>query len=228
MNRPTKLLILILLSMSVLIIYNETNNRNYNILNIGDSISLGTNSYGIKDYSYIDYYKDYLENNKYKVIVNNNYSNKELSIKELLQEIKTSPSIKKDLIEAHILILEIGYNDLLYKVSIEENITKNKLNVIIREIEDNYNNLIKEINKYYKKQIIVIGFHKSNIDNYYLNLGIKKLNKVLQSNKKVSYIDTYLLLNNNKVYMNNPNSYYPNKEAYQLIANEIIEKTLEK
>ena len=94
MNRPTKLLILILLSMSVLIIYNETNNRNYNILNIGDSISLGTNSYGIKDYSYIDYYKDYLENNKYKVIVNNNYSNKELSIKELLQEIKTSPSIK--------------------------------------------------------------------------------------------------------------------------------------
>lgn len=228
MNRSTKLLILILLSMSVLIIYNETSNKKYNILNIGDSLSLGTNSYGIKDYSYIDYYKDYLKRNKYNVIVNNNYSNKELSIKELLKEIKTSPYIKRDLTEAHSLILQIGYNDLLYKLSIDDNINTNKLNRIIQEINNDYNDLIKEITKYYKRQIIVVGLYKSNKDDYYINLGIKKLNNILSSNKKISYIDTYLLLNNMKEFFNNPNSHYPNKEAYQLIANEIIEKTLEK
>ena len=70
--------------------------------------------------------------------------------------------------------------------------------------------------------------NKEDAMNYYINLGIKKLNNILSSNKKISYIDTYLLLNNMKEFFNNPNSHYPNKEAYQLIANEIIEKTLEK
>ena len=70
MNRITKLLILITISLAVYFIYNNTNNKTLKIMSIGDSYSLGINSYGIKDYGYIDYYKDLLEEENKEVIIN--------------------------------------------------------------------------------------------------------------------------------------------------------------
>ena len=88
MNRITKLLILITISLSVYFIYNNTNNKTLKIMSIGDSYSLGINSYGIKDYGYIDYYKDLLEEENKEVIINTEYSKKDLSMKDLLLKIK--------------------------------------------------------------------------------------------------------------------------------------------
>ena len=227
MNRKIKLLILLLLSMSVYFIYQSTKNNTYTITNIGDSLSLGINSYGIKEYSYVDYYKEYLSNIKNNIIVNN-IKDKELSISNLLLTIKNKQSIKKDLYDTDILILTIGYNDLIYDISIEDNINELKLNNIIKKININYNELIKEIRKYYKEKIIVIGYPTSNKDNIYINKGIIRLNNILKNNKEIIYIDTYNLLSNRRKYFSNPNSNYPNKYAYMTISNKIIEKTLEK
>ena len=227
MNKIIKLTILLFLSLQVFFIYQATKENTIKLLAIGDGLSLGINSYGIENYGYIDYYKDYLKENHQQVEVINN-STKDLSISNLLTILKNTPEIKRDLTEAHILILTIGYNDLIYQLSLDENLNDNELNHITNIINNNYQQLITEIRKYYKEKIIVVGYFKSNKDNYYLNKGIRNLNNILKSNDEITYIDTYNLLNNRKKYFSNPTSYYPNNEAYKAISNKIISKTLEK
>ena len=225
MKKAIKLLILIIISLSVYFIYQQTKNDNKKVLCIGDGLSLGINSYGIKDYGYIDYYKDYLQERTEELTVIKEYSNKGLSIKELLQNIKTNNKLKRDLMESHILFLTVGYNDLLYKFSLEDNMDTQKFDKIIRGIKTDYLNLIKEIKKYYKNEIIVIGYYKSYKDDYYMNMGISKLNKIIRLNEDVTYLDTYQLLSNHSKYFSNNDSYYPNRLGYEAIANKIIENT---
>lgn len=227
MNRITKLLILITISLSVYFIYNNTNNKTIKIMSIGDSYSLGINSYGIKDYGYIDYYKELLEEENKEVKINTEYSKKDLSIKDLLLKIKYDKNIKRYLIESNIIVLNIGYNDLLYKLSLEEAIYHNNLNIIKKEIENSYNNLITEIKKYHNGPIIVVGYPYINEDNYYYNNGLRSLNKILKNNKNICYINTEKLLKDSNTYFSNPNNNYPNKKGYLLIAKKIIEKTLD-
>ena len=218
MNRPIKLLILIILSLSVYFIYQSTKQSNIQILSLGDGLSIGINSYTITEYSYLNYYEDYLKSKNIKVKIINNYSKEDLTIHELLEEIKTNNYIKRDLMESHLLFINVGYNDLLYKLSLEEDISIPKLNNIIAEIDTEYKELLTEINKYYKNKIIVIGYPKSNKEDFYTNLGVRKLNRVLCTN---NFIDTYNLLSNRNEYFSNPNSFYPNRQGYKRIYEEI-------
>lgn len=221
MNRPIKLLILIILSLSVYFIYQRTKESNIQILSLGDGLSKGINSYTIVEYSHLNYYEDYLKSKNIKVKVIDEYSKEDLTIHELLELIKNNNYLKRDLMESHLLFITIGYNDLLYKLSLEDDISIPKLNNIIDEINIEYKELLTEINKYYKNKIIVVGYPKSNKDDYYLNLGIRKLNRILNSN---TYIDTYNILNDRNKYFSNPNSYYPNRQGYMRIYEEILSK----
>lgn len=226
MKKILKLVILFIISMSVYYIYKGTKDSNTIILNIGDELAVGINSFGIDDYSYADYYKLKIESYNTNVEIINNYAEDNLSLKLLQEKLKNTNEIKKDLINSHILFICLGYNDLKYKLSLEENININRLNLIISQIESDYNNVIKEIRKYYKNKIIVIGYYNTNSTDYYLNNGIIKLNRVLKNNKDVVFIDTYNEIKGD-YYLSNPGSYYPNNKAYQLIADKIIAKTLE-
>jgi len=228
MNKVYKFIFLIILSCSVYFIYQHTKNSVTTIANIGDSLSQGINSYGITEHSYAEYYQDYLLENNQKVILNNDYSIKDSTIKNLLEQVKNNPHLKNIISESNLIILTSGYNDLVYKLSITDKINKIELERILKEIETDYNNLISEIRKYSKKQIFVIGYYNSNKKEYYLNQGIKELNKILMSNKEIDYIDTYNLLSNRDKYFSNPNSNYPNRFGYIEISNKIIAKTLEK
>ena len=225
MNKLLKLIFLILLSLTVYLIYNNTNDSYYVITNIGDKLSTGTNSYGIKEKSYIDLYQEYLTKEKKKVIVDNTYSSKNQTISNMLQLIKENPTVKRKLMDSNILIITLGYNDLIYSLTTEEKNSEYIRDKVIKEIDNNYNKLINEIEKYYHHEIIVLGYYKYNKDKY-INDGIIELNKVLKQNKKVHFIDTYNLLNNNK-YFSNYNSYYPNSRGYYEISKKIISKTLE-
>ena len=166
--KAIKLLILIVLSLSVYFIYNYTN-KTTKILIVGDK--------------QITKIKPTFSNNK--VIINNKYASKKLSTKDLLKKIKLERNIKRYLIESHYLILSIGYNDLVYDLSLEDNINNHHYNKITESIENDYNKLIKEIRKYYKNKIIVIGYSRSKKEDYYLNIGIRKLNQILKNNKEV-------------------------------------------
>ena len=218
MNRPIKLLILILLSLSVYFIYQSTKQSNIQILSLGDGLSKGINSYTIVEYSHLNYYEDYLKKQNKEVTLISKYSKNDLTIHELLEIVKTNNYLKRDLMESHKLFITVGYNDLLYKMSLENDISIPKLNKIIDEINTEYKELLTEIKKYYKNEIIIVGYPKSNKDDYYINLGIRKLNRVLNTN---TYIDTYNLLNNRNKYFSNPNCYYPNRLGYKKIFLEI-------
>ena len=218
MNRPIKLLILILLSLSVYFIYQLTKESNIQILSLGDGLSKGINSYTIVESSHLNYYEEYLKSKKIQVKVISDYSKEDLTIHELLELVKNNNYLKRDLMESHLLFITVGYNDLLYKLSLEDNISIPKLNKIIDEINIEYKELLKEIKKYYKNEIIIVGYPRTNKDDYYLNLGIRKLNRLLNTN---TFIDTYNLLNNGNKYFSNPNSYYPNRLGYKRIYEEI-------
>ena len=221
MNKCIKLLSLIILSLSVYFIYLNTENKVLNILVIGDNYSQGINSYGIKEYSYIDYTLEELETNK--EIKLKKYITKDQSITNTLNYIKLTSDIKGYLKDAHILILNIGYNDLIYKLSIKEyNQTNNN---IYNEISNDYNNLLQEIRKYYKREIIVIGYPLYKDTS--INTSIIKLNNIL-NNDNISYIDTNKILSNREKYFSNPHNNYPNRNGYLELSKEIIRKTLEK
>ncbi len=228
MKKLLKLLFLIFIILSVFFIYIKTKDSKYTILSLGDNLSLGIDSYGIKGPSYIDFYKNYILKKKETVIKNDQYSRKDLTINALLQELKENNNLKKDLSSANILILTVGYNDLIYKINLNENINSDILKKEVQEIQKDYLNLLKEIRKYYKNKIVVIGYFASNKTDYYINTGIKELNKTLQSAKNITYIDTYDLLKPKRKYFSNKNSYYPNLQGYLRISKKIIIKTLEK
>ena len=215
MHRKLKLLFLLILSSSVYFIFQNNNREVTNIVNIGDGLSQGINSYGFKEYSYIDYYKDSQNNNS--ININNDYSNKKLSFHEFNILLKTSPSLKRTLREADQVFITLGYNDLIYNLALEEN-----NNEIIVGIQREYTKCLQEIKKYYKKKPIVIGYYNS-YNNEELNIYINKLNKVLQT-EDIIYINTSKIIDSPK-YFSNPHSYYLNREGYQAISKEIMKKT---
>lgn len=225
MNKLIKLISLIIISLSVYFIYYKTYNSYYQITTIGDRLSQGNNTKN-KDNNYIEYYKEYLKQEKNKVIIDSAYTKKNQTIESYLQLLKNSPKAKRKLIDSNIVIITLGYNDLIYNLSIEEEKNNNTLKSIIKKIKKDYNELIDEINKYYHKDIIVVGYNK-NYNDSYINKGIIELNKVLKDNKKVCFIDTYNLLINRYKYYSNSNSFYPNDNGYYEITKKIISKTLE-
>lgn len=228
MKKLLKLIILIVVCSSVFNIYQKTKHNTYSILNIGDEFSISINSYGIKDYSPVSYYKNELLKTYKKVKINNEYSSYENSLMHMLEKVKNNNSIRKELQNSNQVILTLGYNDLVYKLNINEELNSSKFYKIITEIENVYTELIKEIRKYTTNEIIVILYPDTYKDDYYLKKGIVYLNKLLKENKEVTYIDTYDLLSNREKYFSNPYSYYPNRYGYLEISREIIRKTLEK
>ncbi len=225
MIKTIKLVILIIISLSVYFIYQNTKNTNIKILNLGDKLSQGFNSSGVKGYGFINYYQEYLYASTRKVDVNNEYSKKYLTINELLLQIKEKPRLKRELAESDIIFLTIGYNDLVYKINLEETTNRKNINILFTQTIKEYNKLIKEIRKYYKEEIICVGYYKPNNKDYNLDLGIKRLNFFLETQKEITYINTYKLLADKKKYFSNPNSYYPNELGYKKIFQEIIKQT---
>ena len=225
MNKFIKLISLIIISLSVYIIYNKTNNSCYKITNIGDKLSLGVDNNSVEK-GYIDFYKEYIKREKKKVIIDNSYSNKNQTLNNTLLLIKNNSEIKRKIIDSNLIIITLGYNDLMYSINTEEKNDTVTMKRIFKEINNNYNMLINEITKYYHKDILVIGYYKNYNDDH-INKGIVELNKILEKNKYVYYIDTYNTLNNREKYFNNPNSYYPNRRGHFEITKKIISKTLE-
>lgn len=236
-KKHKKLIMLILTIISIFFIYKINNKNNINYTTIGDGFSVGIDSYGVIDYGYSDYIKDYLEkNNKLNRYIKS-FSYQNISIETLYEQILSNKKLKlgeeeinirKTLRETNILTLSIGLNDLLYQFNITKEQTPNSINSALKEIEKNFNNLIDEIKKYYPKEIYVMGYYNVILENEQLNKAIKSLNKIYEKNENVIYVPTYELFKNNPSFCSNPNSIYPNRIGYQAIANEFIVKISKK
>ena len=232
LNRRQKLLTLIILSLTIIVIYKKTNNNNINYVNLGDGLAKGIDSYGINDYGYSDYFRDYLkETNKLKDY-SNEFTNEEMTIKSLTNTLITNKkmfhnnkktSIKEILRDADYLTISIGMNDLMYKLNIRNDYSEFNLNRIIYEIEKDFNELINEIKKVYPHKIYIIGQYSNNKDIFYKD-SVKKLNNIYKNNPDVTYISTLDIINNKDVFFSNPYSYYPNYKGYKYIYYKMLDK----
>lgn len=231
-KKHIKLLIFILVIISIYLIYKLNNNNNLTYIALGDGYASGENSYGIVDYGYSDYLKDYLKKNNNLNFYSKKFSSDDIMITTLyeniiinkkVQEQDRTINIKQSLRESSIVTLSIGLNDLIYKISLEENyITNSKLDKIVNDTYKDFQSLIKEIKKYYLGEIYVIGYPRKNIKDNNLNEALRKLNNLYKDNEDVTYIDTYYIFKNNSNYLSNPNSIYPNIKGYKAISDEII------
>ena len=164
MNRLKKCMILLGMSLSVFFIYKNTYHSKIKLLVIGDSLSISKNHN-----SYLDYFEEQISNN---IKINKKYIREDLTIHEVLLLLKNNSSLKKDLLESHILVLNLGLNDYLYQESIKKNQINqdNSIERIQKELEE----LINEIEKYYKETIYVIEYPKKDKINNKINLLLKE------------------------------------------------------
>lgn len=58
------LVVLFVVSIGVLSIYKITYEEEFNYVVLGDSLAAGRNPYGVEDYGYTDYVRDYLHQEK--------------------------------------------------------------------------------------------------------------------------------------------------------------------
>lgn len=237
MNKILKLVFLVIVILSVFLIYKSTNNKYLNYTSIGDGLSKGIDSYGNIDYGYSDYIYDYLKGNNLLKLYSKDFTSQEMSINDLKNMILLDEKVnyknrkinlKNILSESDILTMSIGLNDLIYKMSILDTTSISKIDKIVDETYNEFTILIDEIKKYYNKDIYLIGYYTSTKYGYKVNYAIEKLNEKYKKDQSITYIATDYFLNNNKKYLPNPNSYYPNSYGYQAISRKIIVKITKK
>ena len=223
-----KFIIFLLIFLLIFIIY-QTNHKNYiNYTSLGDGYALGINSYGIIDYGYSDYIKDDIEQKNELKLYTKEFSKKDQSITNLYQEILTNKKIKIDtqeinlrqiIRESNIITMTIGLNDITYNIAITEEMTEQKLDQIIEDTYKDFTKLINEIAKYYPKKLIIVGYPNIPIQDYYLKLGLEKWNEKVKTNKKIIYIDTKDIIEEEDFLKTN--SKYPSTKSYQKIASKV-------
>ncbi len=228
---PKMQFLFFIILISIFLIYKKNCSNNITYLSLGDGYALGTNSYGIADYGYSDFLKDKFKKQNQLKFYTKDFSNKDMSIKMLQSNISNNEKserskhkigLKEELQNADIITINVGLNDLKYSILLEEEMSYNKLDLIINKLTLDFNDLIKEIRKYYKKDIFVIGYPINYLESYYLSLGTRKLNEVYQKNRDIIFISTSYLEQNKEKFFSNPKSNYYNSKGHKDIANKIF------
>ncbi len=230
-TKYAKLIVFIITCILVYLIYASNYNiKNINYVALGDGYAKGVNSYGEKSYSYSDYLKDEINSNN-QLSSYYNYGEEDIMIRDLYNMIlineQTSKNIKQALRDADILTISIGLNDLIYRKNIYISDIENSDENIIKNIMMDLEKLMNEINKYYKQKIYLIGYY-----NFYPQDAVdKKLLDMLNENykeyskrKNIIYIDNSNMNNNLSMYLDNPNSYYPNVSGYKKMYSNLYMK----
>ena len=229
-----KLASLIIIVILVFEIYTVGKTNKLYYVPLGDSIALGQNPYGETGYSYADYLKDYLKKHKKLSYYTKEYPKSGYTTENILSDIYNNPKLKKDLRESDLVTLSIGANDLLHKISFHDvEITKLlKLKAEVKKIIPNLNNCLREIRKYAKGKIIIVGYYNpipflfntsgNDLDELFAYID-EEYNK-LATKYNCEYISIYQLFKKNNSYLPNTSDIHPSLKGYKGIANEIIKK----
>ena len=231
-----KIIVPILIFILVFIIYKFNDKNLIDYMVIGDSISLGINSYGNKTYGYNDYLKTYLENNDLLHKYNNYFSKSNYTIEELTSDIESNKNIlyndktyniRKELREADLLTIGVGMDEIVKILNKDNNIFNNiqdDLDNLVNEMD----NLLKKITELSKSKIILIGYYNPS-NNYNKNTDtifayIKDKYNSLAKKYNIEYVDIYNLIKKDKSYLPNKMDYHLTSSGYLKITKEIIEQ----
>ena len=165
------LVVLLIISVCIFCIYRGTYREEFNYVALGDSLAAGRNPYGVDDYGYTEYVKDYLKKEgklesyiSYAVsgYTTNDVTN-DISYNRIVDSNNKKVGIKKALRESDLVTVSIGANDFLQGINLS-NIPNNlldtetfklKLERIFEDIDD----LLKLIKQYAKGDVLVIGYY---------------------------------------------------------------------
>lgn len=223
-----KIIFIIILFLSCYIVYNLTISDRLDYVTLGDSLSKGVNVYGVKQYGYSDYVKDYLEQKNKLASFDNTFTDSNYRITDLLNMIEYNEvknvngveiSINRLLKKADVITISIGMNELYYKLEMNDSNIYNYINGILRDMEQ----LLKHINKFNHKKVFVLGYY--NIDDYqdeinYINVKLKDI----VSNEGFEYVDLANVFDNNPNFFDNNDSFIPNNYGYLKISKIILAK----
>lgn len=238
MKKLKKLIILITIVILVFSIYILFKNDNINYIALGDSLAEGMNPYGEIGYSYTDYLKDYLEDNNKLSYYTKEYTKSGCQTKDLISNLNINNKLKKDLRESNLVTVSIGANDLLYEI---RNLKIDVSNILeikekVKKIVPNIENSIKEIRKYAKNEIIIVGYYNpvpflfntsgSDLDELFAYIDDEY--KKIADSYNCKYISLYNLFKTNSNYLPNPNNIHPSLNGYKAIANEVIKNYISK
>lgn len=238
-----KLWVSLLVFISVFLIYLFANDKKMNYIALGDSLAIGQNPYGQIGYGYADYISNYLKRNKLLKFYTKEFAESGDKIDDLLQDVKNNKTIQVDdklvnikssLRESDLVTISIGANDFISSLRLDKNLDgleeKNvvqKVDAIIPLLEET----LKEIRKYAKKEIIVIGYYNplpratmsfgDTVDKLftYADQAYQKICDRYQ----ITYISVYHSFKNHNDYLPNPFDIHPNAKGYETISNAVIQ-----
>lgn len=222
-----KIIFILILFLSCYIIYYLTTDSKVNYLTLGDSISLGVNPYGIKEYGYSEYVREYLKD-KDRLKTYNLFADIDYRVSDLVKMIEYNEmkkingkniSINQLLKKADVITLSIGMNELYYKLNINNDNIYNYINNLLTDMEK----LFWYIDKFNHKKVFVLGYYNTGVNQDYINyVNVKLKNIVLEYG--FEYIDLSNIFDNNPTYFNKKGSFIPNNYGYLKISKIIIEK----
>ena len=224
-----------MISLSVYFIYNLKNTSTIIYTSLGDGFADGINSYGDKNYGYSNYVSDNL---KKEESLNRSYlsfTSKDMTINDLRSLIllnhhdDNQNNIRQVLRETDLLTISVGINDLIYKMNVENITTNHQKEKIITEIVDNLDITLQEITKYYQKNIYLIGYYNFYPQNSVERKMLESLNSKLEEycmKNNLIFVDNSNMDNSLSLYLDNPNSIYPNIDGYKKISDNIWSKML--
>lgn len=200
--------------MSIFFIYKFNYKKGYNYIAIGDDLALGVNAYGMVEYGYFDYISSWLSKDNMLLDSYNGFSYKGCSINSLYEDIyynrnADDKNIKRELREADVVTISVGMNDI---TELFHEIGNSNYSLYLNEYDDlvnDFERMLKEVKKYAKGKIIVLGYYMNDNDKDTLK-NIKYINNRISNIcdlENVIFVDIY------DVYINNP-SYFPRSKTY--------------
>lgn len=223
-----KIIFILILFFSCYIIYYLTTDSKVNYLTLGDSLSSGINIYGIKEYGYSDYIKDYLYDKDRLKNFNDDFANSNYRITDLTKMIKYNEtkkvngkniSINKVIKSSDIITLSIGMTELYSKLKINNINIYNYMNELILDMDK----LLAIIDRFEHEKVFVLGYYNVGISQEYINYINVKLRNVVEK-YGFDYVDLSNIFDNNPIYFDKNDSFIPNNEGYLKISKIIIEK----
>ncbi len=226
--------------LTIFLIYLTTLDKLVYFLALGDSLAKGKTPYGQSDYSYNDYLKDYIKEKGILEKYIDGFIVDDYRTTDLIRDIEDnkkimlgnkSQSIKNALIKADLVTLSIGMNDLYYKLSVA-NLENNDIFDHIDEMMEDIEDLFELLRKYCKEDIIIINYFRSTslLRNDKIKEYFNYANTMLKNKSeeyKIHYVEIDKILENNLLYLPMPTNYFPSRNGYEAISNELIKKTNE-
>lgn len=232
MKKMLKISILILILLIVYLIYIFFKNDKLNYIALGDSVAEGMNPYGEIGYSYTDYIANYLKKEKKLSYYTKKYTKSGYITENVINDIENNNELKKDLRESDLVTISIGANDFLKHIKIGEMSVDNirEIKTKIATVFPNIEETIKEVKKYAKNQVIIVGYYNPipflfNTNGNDLDILFAYMDDEYQKiadKYDCDYVSLYLLFKNNSSYLPNPADIHPNLDGYKAISKEVI------